>query len=79
MCHAKEESSIHFMMDCFLYTAERQTLFDLVKHYIPNFSILKRNAKVQLLLNGIKVNEPDYNHLNTIITNAVQTFIIQTK
>ena len=26
MCHAKEESSIHFMMDCFLYTAERQTL-----------------------------------------------------
>ena len=37
LCHAKSESSLHYIMDCFLYTGERQTLFDLVEHYIPNF------------------------------------------
>ena len=79
ICHAKQESTSHYFLDCFLYAAERQTLFDLVEHYKPNFSRLKRNAKVELLLNGINVNDKDYNHLNTILTNAVQTFIIQTK
>ena len=79
ICHAKQESTLHYFLDCFLYAAERQTLFDLVEHYKPNFSRLKRNSKVELLLNGINVNDPDYNHLNTILTNAVQTFIIQTK
>ena len=79
ICHAKEESTSHYFLDCFLYAAERQTLFDLVEHYIPYFSKQTRNAKIQILLHGIKVNDPDYNHLNTIITKAVQTFIIQTK
>ena len=31
-CHYKFESSEHFMLDCFLYTVERQKLFDQVEH-----------------------------------------------
>ena len=31
-CHAKSESSIHYMMDCFLYSGERQNLSNLVEH-----------------------------------------------
>ena len=78
-CHAREESTIHYMLDCFLYTVERQTLIDLVVHYIPYFSRLKRNEKLDILLYGIKTNDPDFNQLNSIITKAVQSFIIQTK
>ena len=79
LCHAKQESSMHYFLDCFLYTAERQALFGLVEHYVPKFSKMSKYAKLNLLLNGIKPLDPEYNHLNTIITNAVQTFIIQTK
>ena len=41
-CHAKEESTINYLLDCFLYNVERQTLCDLVTHHNPNFSRLTR-------------------------------------
>ena len=78
-CHAKEETTKHYILDCFLYTAERQTLFNLVEHYIPKFSRLSKAAKLELLLYGIKTDDPDYNYLNTIITIAVQNYIMKTK
>ena len=37
ICHANKESTIHYLTECFLYSGERQILFDLVEHYIPNF------------------------------------------
>ena len=37
MCHFKQESSEHFILDCFLYTVECQILFNLVEQTIPNF------------------------------------------
>ena len=37
------------MLDCFLYTAERQTLFDSVEHFIPKFARMNKNAKYDLL------------------------------
>ena len=37
LCHFREESPSHFFLDCFLYLPERQVLFDLIEHYIPNF------------------------------------------
>ena len=36
-CHEKSESSIHYIMDCFLYDCERQILFNSVEHYIIFF------------------------------------------
>ena len=42
-CHEKYESSIHYMMDCFLFSGERQILFQLVEHYIPKFSKLSKS------------------------------------
>ena len=79
ICHFKEESSLHLILDCFLYTAERQTLFSLVEHYIPKFTKMNKNAKYELLMTGIKNHDPDYNDLNAKLTIAVQNFIIQTK
>ena len=28
----------HYLLDCFLYSAERQTLYSQVEHYIRNFT-----------------------------------------
>ena len=37
LCHNREESPLHYFIDCFLYLPERQTLFEKIEHYIPNF------------------------------------------
>ena len=78
-CLAKEESSIHYLLDCFLYTAERQTLLSLVEHYIPKFSKMSKKAKFDILTTGLKNNDPDFYYLNCKITIAVQQFILNTK
>ena len=79
ICHANQESTKHYLLDCFLYTTERQKLFLLVEHYIPKFKGLSKAAKYNILLYGLKTNDPDFDHLNFILTKAVQNFIIQTK
>ena len=78
ICHAKQENTKHYFLDCFLYTAERQILFNLVEHYIPKFPTFSKAAKVDLLLFGFNNNDPDFNHLNTTLTIAVQKFILST-
>ena len=78
-CHSKEESTRHFILDCFLYTVERQKLFQLVEHYIPKFAGFSKMTKLNILLFGLKTDNPDYNYLNTQITIAVQSFILKTK
>ena len=45
LCHSREESPSHFFLDCFLYLPERQTLFDLLEHYIPKFKNLTKKQK----------------------------------
>ena len=79
MCHAKHETSEHFLLDCFLYTAERQTLYSLVEHFIPRFKNLNKKEKFQILTRGINLEDPDYYYTNTKISLAVQTFILKTK
>ena len=45
LCYFREESPSHYFLDCFLYSPERQALFNLFEHYIlkfPNFSKHKK-------------------------------------
>ena len=42
LCHFKEESPKHYFLDCFLYSLERQTLFDLIGHYIATLVLTDR-------------------------------------
>ena len=78
-CHAKNESSIHYLMDCFLYSGERRTLFSLVEHYIPNFFKLSKRKQFEILLMGISPENSDFITTNTIISIAVQQFILKSK
>ena len=79
LCHSREESPSHFFLDCFLYLPERQTLFDLLEHYIPKFKNLTKNRKLDIIMRGIDIENKDFIHLNTTLTIAVQNFILHTK
>ena len=78
LCHFKTESPQHYFLDCFLYLPERQTLFTLIEHYVPNFTTWTKKKKLDLILRGINVDNPDLLSLNTTLTKAVQNFIAKT-
>ena len=78
LCHYREESPLHYFIDCFLYLPERQTLFEKIEHYIPNFPNFPKYKKLETILKGIYIDNPDLIPLNTTLTIAVQNFILQT-
>ena len=78
-CHAKTESSLHFLTECFLYAGERQTLYNLVEHYIPQFLNKTKRKQYEILAMGINTDQPEFTSTNTTITIAVQKFILSTK
>ena len=65
--------------DCFLYSLEHQTLFNLIEHYIPKFHRLSKKEKLRIIIFGIDIDNDEFVHLNTTLTNAVQNFIMKTK
>ena len=79
LCHAKKESTIHYLTECFLYSGERQILFNRVEQYIPNFLNKSKVKQNEILLMGINTDQTEFNSTNTTIAIAVQTFILTTK
>ena len=79
LCHAKSECSQHFILDCFLFSVERQKLFNLVEYLVPKFSKCTKKQKFDILTRGIDINNPEFYHTNIRISLAVQTFILSTK
>ena len=77
LCHFKSESSDHFFLDCFLYSPERQTLFELIEHYIPKFNRFSKKQKIYLILRGINIDDEEYLHVNNR-TQEVQNYLIST-
>ena len=61
---------MRYLMDCFLYYGERQTLYNLVEHYIPNFSKISKTKQFEILLMGICPENPDFTTTNTKISIA---------
>ena len=78
-CHSKFESPEHYFLQCFLYSLERQKLFSLIEHYVPNFPRLNQKLKLDVLLRGVEPDNEEFTNLNTTLTKAVQNFIMSTK
>ena len=74
-CHFREESPSHYFLDCFLYSSERQVLFDLFEHYIPNFKTFTKQKKLEIILRGINIENDDFLSTNTSLTIIVQNYI----
>ena len=79
LCHYKTETSEHYFLDCFLYSAERQNLFNLAEHYVPRFMLLNKKEKYNILTEGINKINPEFYYTNIKITLAVQNYILKTK
>ena len=76
-CHFKNETVQHYLLDCFLYTNERQSLFTEVNQYVSNFYTMTKTNKTELLLSGLPDN--DQFEINRNVAKLVQLFILQTK
>lgn len=76
LCHEKNETVRHYLLCCFLYTIERQVLFNQVTHCVPNFKKMSQDNKIDFLLNG----SSKLDHQSNIeVTKFVQNYIISTK
>ena len=49
LCHERNETTLHYLTKCFLYTVERQVLSEQVMQYLPNFNQLSQANKVEIL------------------------------
>ena len=77
LCPYKNETSLHYLLDCFLYTVECQSLIDQVNQLVTNFDHLSKIEQVDLLLFGIPDNEQFQTNID--LAKLVQTYIFQTK
>ena len=77
LCHYKNETPMHYMLDCFLYTIERRVMYDKVSQLVPEFDQMSKTKKLEVLLFGFPNN--DQFDLNKKIAKIVQTYILQTK
>ena len=76
-CHYNNETVQHYLLDCFLYTNERQLLFSQVNQLVTNFNTMPKYKKLDMLLFGIPDNDQYY--INKDVAKFVQSFILQTK
>ena len=72
-------TELAFAKFSFLYLPERQTLFDLFEHYIPKFPNLTKKQKLEIILRGIDIENPEYLQTNITLTIGVQKYIFNTK
>ena len=77
-CHFKVESPEHFFLDCFLFSLERQRLFDLIEHYVPYFKRLNKKQKLEIILRGVNIDNDEILSTNITLTKEVQHFILST-
>ena len=78
-CLFRSESSEQYFLDYFLYAPERQTLLSLVEHFVPNLSRLTNKNKLDFILRAANLGNDEFLPSNTILTIAVQKFILQTE
>ena len=72
LCHLKTETSEHYVLDCFLYSAECQNLFNRAEYYI-------KEKLYNILTVGINKLNLEFCYTNTKITLTVQNYIFKTK
>ena len=77
LCHFRNETVKHYMLECFLYTIERQSLFDEVEQHVAGFASLSQDNKLNTLLFGFPDNEKFPTNIKVMA--IVQNYIIQTK
>ena len=78
LCMFPHETTEHFVLDCFLYSVERQNLFELVSQQLPNFQHFNKSKKLETLLYGIS-DTIENRQIKNFILRAFQNFLLLTK
>ena len=78
-CGFRENTTLHFLLDCQLFYIHRLTLFNKFEQYIPDFKNMSRKNKMELLLNGKNINNSEYSFTNRILTLAMQKFLLDSR
>ena len=63
-CGHRRESTSHYLLDCSLYTSERQTLFDQISLLISQFKTFSKTRQLNILLRGFNTDNNDYRTIN---------------
>ena len=79
LCEHPQETSLHYITQCWLYTEERRTLYDQVEQIFPKFKSLGQNKQYEFLVEGYMKDNPDYLQLNVKIMILTQNYILKTK
>ena len=54
-------------------------MFGLIEYYVPFFPNLTKRERLELILNGVYIDNAEFLSTNTIIMKATQAFILNTK
>ena len=76
---SRSESVQHFLTECFLFTEERNLLYDSMEQILPKFKTFPKKTKIEILLHGINLNSDEIDSRNGKIIYAVQNYILKTK
>jgi len=78
LCHRSETTS-HFFLECFLYQEEREILFAKISEYLPRFKTFSKSKKLEIILSGFNLTNPEPDPRNISIVFAVQNYILKTR
>ena len=77
ICHHPNETTRHYLLHCFLFTIERQSLFDQVTQIVPQFPTMPQFQQENLLLYGFQ--NVELHDKSVEINKMIQKFNLQTK
>ena len=78
LCYRSETTS-HFLLECFLYQEERESLFTNISKYLPRFHTFSKSKKLDVILSGFNLSNVEPDQRNISVAFAVQNYILKTK
>ena len=79
-CDTCTPETLHYFINCPLFTDARRTLFDQVEQsFIPNFKKLPKKRQVEILTQGYEPENHEMKKINAKLLKQTQFFILKTE
>ena len=74
----KVESTSHYLLDCVQFVEQRDCMYQSVAKILPNFATKSKSKKVEILLEGIGLNQDEPDYRNKQLSLIAQNYILNT-
>ena len=74
-----QETPLHFITTCTIFTDHRSILFTQIEQFIPNFKKLAKKRQYEILMYGYEIDNVELTKINRKILLATQNYIFKTK